>query len=364
MEGLDLIPNFWKNRRVLITGHTGFKGSWLTCWLDELGAEVSGYALAPESTPNLWSLLNLSHVPCYLADICDEESLTNAFKQQQPEVVFHLAAQALVRPSYVSPLETFKTNVLGTATLLSVAAQFPSVKAIVVVTSDKCYENLENGRPYVESDPMGGHDPYSASKGCAELVTASMRRSFFSPHTPERSDARIASARAGNVIGGGDWSKDRLIPDIVRGCLGDEEDVYIRSPTSVRPWQHVLEPLHGYMLLAERLFDAAPGYDTGWNFGPDANEERPVIEVANALVGSLGRGTIRVPPPSPSFHEARLLHLDSSKARLLGWEPRLTFDEAISYTSQWYGSWHKGLQAIDLCRQQIDSYSTLLGSPR
>lgn len=322
-------PAAWRGRRVLLTGHTGFKGAWLAFWLAEMGAEVSGLALAPATTPSLHDLLGLPGRGRFVqADINDRPALDRLVAAARPEVVIHMAAQALVRPSYAAPVETFATNVLGTVALLDALRACDAVRAILVVTSDKAYENREWEWGYREDDALGGHDPYSASKGCTELAAASMRRSFFGPG---RHPARIATLRAGNVIGGGDWSADRLVPDIVRGCLGAEGAVRLRNPAAIRPWQHVLEPLRAYLMLAERLCDAPEGFDGAWNIGPDAAENRPVLEVAQAVVAALGRGRIELAPEAAAPHEATLLTLDCAKARArLGWAPRLDFAATVA----------------------------------
>ncbi|MBX9752687.1 MAG: CDP-glucose 4,6-dehydratase [Roseococcus sp.] len=343
---------FWRGRRVLLTGQTGFKGAWLAFWLAEMGAEVSGLALPPATTPNLHDLLGLPQRGRFLqADINDRPALGRLIAEARPEVVIHMAAQALVRPSYAAPVETFATNVLGTVTLLDALRGCEATRAILVVTSDKAYENREWEWGYRETDALGGHDPYSASKGCTELAAISMRRSFFGPG---KHPARIATLRAGNVIGGGDWSADRLVPDIVRGCLGAEATVRLRNPGAVRPWQHVLEPLNAYLMLAERLCTAPDGFDEAWNIGPDAAENRPVLEVAEAMVAALGRGRIDIAPDAAAPHEAKLLTLDCAKARArLGWTSRLDFAATVAMTAAWYGAWARGEDMVALTRAQI-----------
>ena len=351
---------FWQGRRVFLTGHTGFKGAWLAAWLDRMGAEVTGFSLAPEGEHNLWRLLGLTGVRSVIGDISDRAALGRAMAGARPEIVLHLAAQALVRRSYREPVQTFAANVMGVANLLDAARDLPDLRAVVIVTSDKCYDNVEQIWGYRESDALGGRDPYSASKGAAEIVAASMAQSFFLPGRADGHPARIATARAGNVIGGGDWSEDRLVPDIVRGCLGPEGAVTLRAPGSVRPWQHVLEPLRGYLMLAERLHageDAAAG---GWNFGPDRRDERSVAEVAGAIVAALGHGRIVTDPAAATLHEAKLLRLDCTKARLgLGWEPVLDFAGTVRLTAGWYAGWASGRDAPALCRDQIATYETL-----
>lgn len=352
---------FWTARRVLVTGHTGFKGAWLSCWLTHLGAKVSGFALAPETTPNLWSLLDLGDaIPSTIADINHARAVETTLATAQPEVIFHFAAQSLVRRSYREPEATFAANVGGVVTLLHAASKAKSVKAIVVATSDKAYENLEEDRPFAESDRFGGRDPYSASKGCAEIAAAAMRQSYFAPYAKGGSTAGVATVRAGNVIGGGDWSMDRLVPDIVRGCLSADAKAIIRSPRSVRPWQHVLEPLRGYMMLAERMAQG-PGADEGWNFGPDLSDARTVHETAHAIAAALGRGKIVIEEDPNAPHEAKLLRLDASKAtRGLGWRPALDFDASIAMTASWYRDCANGAPARRKTLEQIDAYMAML----
>jgi CDP-glucose 4,6-dehydratase len=351
MENL-VTPSFWNGRRVLLTGHTGFKGAWLAFWLSELGAEVSGLALPPNTSPNLHDILNLAVRGRFVfGDINDRALLADLISATHPEVVIHMAAQALVRPSYAAPSETFATNVLGTVNVIDALRGCAETRAIIVVTSDKAYENREWHWGYRETDPLGGHDPYSASKGCTEIAAIAMRRSFFGPG---QHPAQLATVRAGNVIGGGDWSADRLVPDIVRGCLGSSGVVRLRNPLSVRPWQHVLEPLRAYLMLAERLYGSTGDFSEAWNIGPEATDGRPVREVAEALVASLGRGAIEIAPEPSAPHEAGLLTLDCAKARArLGWRPNIDFAETIALTADWYGAWAAGEDMIALTRKQI-----------
>lgn len=361
LEDLGMTPGFWAGRSVLVTGHTGFKGAWTCLWLQSLGARVSGLALPPGTRPALFDLLGLgAGMRSETADIRDGAALDRLLADAAPEVVLHMAAQSLVRRSYRDPVGTFETNVTGTVALLHAVSRTPSVRAVVVVTSDKAYENREWPWGYREEDALGGHDPYSASKGAAEIAAASMRRSYFRPFAAEGHPARIATARAGNVIGGGDWSEDRLVPDIVRGCLGPAGEVTIRAPQAVRPWQHVLEPLRGYLMLAEALHAGRAGADTAWNFGPGREDERPVIEVAEAVVAALGQGRIARAPVPPALHEAHLLTLDNSKARAgLGWRPALGFAETVAMTAGWYGGWARGADPRRLTLDQIAAYQSL-----
>jgi CDP-glucose 4,6-dehydratase len=274
---------FWKNKRVFLTGHTGFKGSWLSIWLDSLGANVHGYSLKPPTDPSLFNLCSIDRFTnSTIGDIRNRDLLKATLQKAQPEIVFHLAAQPLVRESFKNPVETYETNVMGTVNLLDAVRACPSVKAVVIVTTDKCYENREWHWGYRENDPMGGYDPYSSSKGCAELVTAAYRQSFFNPKDFDNHHIAVASARAGNVIGGGDWALDRLVPDCLKAIL-DGRKIIVRNPHAIRPWQHVLEPLRGYLLLAQKLFENGPQFAEAWNFGPDDRDCRPVIDVVSKL---------------------------------------------------------------------------------
>lgn len=351
-------PGFWSGRRVLVTGHTGFKGAWLTAWLTRLGAHVSGLSLAPESEPNLWTLLGAdTDARSVIGDISDADALSRAF-DPVPEIVFHLAAQSLVRRSYRDPVETFATNVTGTVALLHAVSKAPGVRAVVVATSDKAYENVEQGHAFTEGDRFGGADPYSGSKGAAEIAVAAMRRSFFSDGGHA---AGVAAVRAGNVIGGGDWSEDRLVPDIVWGCLGETGRVTLRAPGSVRPWQHVLEPLRGYMMLAERLCDAPQDFVEGLNFGPAFGDEHDVQSVAEGIIAGLGRGEIRydIDPDAPA--ESKVLRIDARRAgTALGWRPVLNFEHMIALTAEWYSRWHRGEGAAEITFEQIAAYEALV----
>ena len=345
--------DFWADKRVLVTGHTGFKGSWLALWLAFMGARVMGYALAPSTRPALWQYAEgHTGISSTIADVRDLDTLVNTFRAFRPEIVLHLAAQALVRASYEDPVTTYATNVMGTVNVLEAVRRSPGVRAAVIVTSDKCYENREWVWGYRESEPMGGRDPYSNSKGCAELVTAAYRSSFFS----EAGSAAIASARAGNVIGGGDWATDRIVPDIVRAAAAGEP-VRVRNPNATRPWQHVLEPLSGYLQLAERLWDAPVEHAEGWNFGPSDEDAVPVENIVSTVTRLWGPTTRWVADKGPHSHEANFLKLDSSKARSrLGWRPRLGLASALEWTVEWYKTQAQGEDARALTLAQIERY--------
>lgn len=345
---------FWKGRRVFLTGHTGFKGAWLALWLQDLGAEVAGYALDPPSVPSLFGIADVGKdMVSTHGDIRDLESLQKAVTDQQPEVVLHLAAQSLVREGYADPITTYSTNVVGTAHVLEACRGTESVRAVVSVTSDKCYSNQDSAQAFREGDPLGGKDPYSSSKACAEHVTEAYRRSFF--ESPERT-VGVVSARAGNVIGGGDWARDRLVPDLVRGFL-DGKPVLIRRPGAIRPWQHVLEPLIGYLELAEMAWDRPAETNGAWNFGPDAVDERPVEWLADRLVDLWGENAAWRRDSTDHPAEAAFLKLDSSKARdQLGWSPRLPLEKALDWVVSWHRSVHQGADAGEITREQIAAY--------
>jgi len=341
-------PAFWRGKRVLLSGHTGFKGAWLAHWLSALGAQVHGLALAPATTPNLFEALSLSDIKHQLADIRDAETVKRSFRQAQPEIVLHLAAQALVRPAYQTPLATLSSNVMGTAHVLDAMRLTPGVRVGVMVTTDKVYKNLETGQSYPETAELGGHDPYSASKAACELVIASYRSAFL-----QEMDIRVASARAGNVIGGGDWSQDRLLPDAAKAWqLGQE--VLIRRPDAVRPWQHVLEPLCAYLCLAESLWADARFADA-WNFGPDsAASVREVVQTAHA---AFGRGDLRFATQPEGPHEAGLLALDVAKARAeLNIYGRWQLDESVQRTMAWYQQFYQGVPAAQLCDRDLQDF--------
>ncbi|MEN0039886.1 MAG: CDP-glucose 4,6-dehydratase [Pseudomonadota bacterium] len=345
-------PSFWQGRRVLLTGHTGFKGAWLSQWLTGMGAQVTGLSLGPLEGESLWVKLGDGAVARSLTvDICEAQATKAAIHDASPQVILHLAAQSLVRTSFTAPLETFATNVMGTAHVLDAARDLADCRAVVSVTSDKAYENREQIWAYREDDPMGGHDPYSASKGAAELVTASMRRSYF-----EGTSTGVASARAGNVIGGGDWAKDRLVPDCL-GAFAAGQQVEIRNPAATRPWQHVLEPLAGYLVLAESLADDPAEFAEGWNFGPCDDDVLPVEYIADRLVALWGGDAGWFLTEGAHPHEAMALNVDATKARYrLGWQPRLDLDTALQWTVDWQRGLDGGRSAADLCAEQIARY--------
>ena len=356
----EISERFWRGRRVFLTGHTGFKGSWLAVWLDRLGADVFGFALAPPTVPSLFEVAKIQTLlrSSTVADIRDFEAAERAIRAAEPDIVIHMAAQSLVRPSYAAPLETFSTNVMGTAHVLEAARRCPGIRVVVVVSSDKCYQNAGERRPYRETDAMGGHDPYSASKGCVELLTASYAHSFFNLDETEGDTAPVvASVRAGNVIGGGDWSVDRIVPDFFRSIAAGKA-LLVRNPEAVRPWQHVLEPLGGYLLLAERIAEGGRAFCGGWNFGPDDASCRPVAAVVERLVSLWGNGARwQHEAGQPHQREAAYLSLDSEKARReLGWRPRWSLDEALERTVAWAKAYAAGADMGNVCRAEIERY--------
>lgn len=361
MENM-VASHFWQNKKVLITGHTGFKGSWLALWLQELKAQVSGYALAPATHPNLFTLANVAEgMQSTIADIRDFESVKAAIKNYQPEIIIHMAAQPLVRYSYQNPIETYATNVMGTVNLLEAARQMGGVKTIVNVTTDKCYENKEWQWAYRENERLGGYDPYSNSKACSELVTSAYRNSYFNTETYGKQGVALASARAGNVIGGGDWSADRLIPDIIRSLIA-KKPVVIRNPHAIRPWQHVLEPLSGYLLLAEKLCQEPSRFAESWNFGPNEEDAKPVHWIADHVTQLLGNDTRWIVDQTPQPHEATYLKLDCAKAKsLLSWQPRWSIATGLTETVNWYLAHQAGRDMRTVSVAQINSYLNTTG---
>jgi len=352
MENL-VSPAFWRGKRVFLTGHTGFKGSWLALWLHRMGAALTGYALPPSTTPNLFEVAEVGKgMTSIIGDIRDAGTLHAAISACQPQVVLHLAAQALVGEGYRDPLGTYATNVQGTANLLDTVRQIPGIEAVVVVTSDKCYDNKEWPWPYRENEALGGHDPYSSSKACAELVTTSYRKSFLAEQ-----GIAVASARAGNVFGGGDWSANRLIPDLL-AAFAAERPAVLRNPHAVRPWQHVLEPLAGYLILAERI-TAQPELANAWNFGPAESDCLTTGEIADRLAQAWGGNVGWQAGKSDFPHEAGLLRLDSSRARQqLGWHPRWPLDLSLGATVAWHKAWLSGEDMRAVTLQQIENYNS------
>jgi len=351
-------PSFWAGKVVLLTGHTGFKGSWLSLWLQSMGAKVVGYALAPPTDPSLFVAANVAEgMINHKGDIQDFAALSAVFEKYRPEIVIHMAAQALVRYSYVNPIETYSTNIMGTVHLLEAARLTDSVCAIVNVTSDKCYENHEWVWGYRENEPMGGYDPYSNSKGCAELVTSAYRTSFFNPNNFAKHGVALASARAGNVIGGGDWAEDRLIPDIMR-AITQGTPVNIRNPHAIRPWQHVLEPLSGYLLLAQKLYEEGAGYAEGWNFGPNDEDAKPVQWIVNRLAKAWGEGANWMLDGGDHPHEAHYLKLDCSKAKArLDWHPRWHLEDTLGTIVDWHHAYQAGKGMREVTLRQIAMYT-------
>jgi CDP-glucose 4,6-dehydratase len=356
VEEVVMQAGFWKGRRVLLTGHTGFKGAWLTLWLEKLGAQVTGYSLAPAGEPSMFALVHAGRDQKASQDVRDLASLRRVVESTQPEVILHLAAQALVRKSYDEPVETYATNVMGTVHLLEAARASKALRSIVVVTSDKCYDNREWPWGYRETDPMGGFDPYSNSKGCAELVASAWRNSYFHPARHAEHGVGLATARAGNVIGGGDWSADRLVPDLLR-AFGAGTAAPIRNRNAVRPWQHVLEPLHGYMMLAERLATEGARWAEGWNFGPADSDAKPVSWIADALAREWGNGARWADDGGNHPHEAAWLKLDCSKARQqLGWLPRWNLSRALRAIVEWQQAHQRGEDMRQVSLRQIEAY--------
>jgi CDP-glucose 4,6-dehydratase len=350
-------PDFWRDRAVLVTGHTGFKGAWLTLWLTGMGARVTGLSLPPHTDPSLFVLCAAGLANDRFGDVADAALVAGTLADCAPEVVIHMAAQALVRPSYADPLGTYATNVMGSANLLQAARAVPGLRAVIVVTSDKVYENDGAGEPLREDDRLGGHDPYSSSKACAEIVTHSFRRCFF------EGDCAVASARAGNVIGGGDWSPDRIVHDMV-AAFAAGEPVALRYPKAVRPWQHVLDPLAGYLMLAQAMLADPAGAPVALNFGPQADSFRAVSELVEAFTAHWdGRPGWR-PDTQQHPHEASLLTLDATRARAtLGWRPLLSFDDAVTWTADWYRAFWNGDDVRALTRRQIEAFSERMDRP-
>lgn len=354
------MKSFFSGKRVFVTGHTGFKGSWLSIWLHSLGACVTGYALEPPTDPSLFALARVGElVTSVIADVRDLERLKAEMALASPEIVIHMAAQPLVRDSYKIPVDTYAINVMGTVHLLEAVRACPSVRAVVNVTTDKVYENREWAWGYRENEPFGGYDPYSNSKGCSELVTVAYRSSYFNPADYARHGVALASARAGNVIGGGDWALDRLVPDILRAILADEP-VHIRNPHAIRPWQHVLEPLSGYLMLAQKLYVGGVRFAEGWNFGPSDDDARPVEWIVRRICDCWGKGARYEIDAGEHPHEAHYLKLDCSKAKAeLGWQPRWSLDRSLDSIIAWTHAYRRKGDLRDECMQQITEYQAI-----
>jgi len=350
---------FWAGKRVFLTGHTGFKGSWLSLWLQHLGAVVVGYATDPPTNPNMFELAGVAHnMTSIMGDVRDQASLLQAMTTAQPEIVIHMAAQPLVRYSYANPVETYATNVMGSVHLLEAVRKTANVRVVINVTTDKCYENKEWYWGYRESEPMGGHDPYSNSKACAELVTSAYRNSFFNPANYADHHTALATVRAGNVIGGGDWATDRIVPDIIR-AINAGKPIIVRNPNAIRPWQHVLEPLSGYLLLAEKLYNEGVHFAGAWNFGPNDEDAKPVQWVVDQLISLWGSGARWELDTHPQLHEARYLKLDCSKAKAeLGWYPHWSLAESLKNVISWYKAFSNEKDMRNITIQQIESFSS------
>jgi len=353
-----LFNNIFKDKQVLITGHTGFKGAWLSIWLHELGAKITGYALAPPTQPCLFETSAIStRVDSTAGDVRNFEELRKLIKSSKPEIVFHLAAQTIVRKSYKDSLETYETNIMGTVNLLEACRDSVSVRVIVVVTSDKCYEIMDHNRGYKENDPIGGHDPYSSSKGCAELITAAYRKSYFNNENSKNHKISLVSVRAGNVIGGGDWAEDRLVPDCVK-ALAQKKPIVVRYPDAIRPWQHVLDPLYGYLLLVSRLYENRPELRGAWNFGPDDDAFKPVKWIVSQLSERWGHDVPLIMDQKNNSFEDNCLWLDSGKAKSgIGWSPKWSIATALQKTVEWYKAFYSNeADMFNLTVNQISDY--------
>ncbi|CAG8998577.1 MAG: CDP-glucose 4,6-dehydratase [Candidatus Celerinatantimonas neptuna] len=353
--------SFWQDKKVFVTGHTGFKGGWITLWLSSMGAKVKGFALDAPTIPSFFEVVDVADL-CFehqIGDIRDYQLLYDSMKSFQPDVVIHMAAQPLVRYSYENPIETYQSNVMGTAHVLDAIRRIDSVRSVICVTSDKCYDNREWIWGYRESDPMGGYDPYSNSKGCSELIVSAYRNSYFNAEKYQQHGVAVASVRAGNVIGGGDWALDRLIPDTLRAFeMG--QNVEIRSPYAIRPWQHVLEPLSGYLMLAEQLYLIGPEFNGGWNFGPNSSDAKPVQYIVENLADLWGQGASWLVEKGEHLHEAHYLKLDCSKAtQILGWHPRWCLERTLKSIVKWHQAWMSGNDMKDYSLNEIKAYTKI-----
>lgn len=360
LEGLAMNPSFWKGKRVFVTGHSGFKGTWLSMLLLELGAEVTGYSLLAPSSPCLSELIGLHQLLNSIeGDVCEYQRIKRALEEFRPQIVIHMAAQSLVRRSYQDPLTTYSTNIMGTVNLLEALRHVQGIRAVVNVTSDKCYQNRGRATGYREKEPLGGRDPYSSSKACAEIITSAFRHSFFTSKENGNSGLHLASARAGNVIGGGDWAADRLIPDLIRAFSGNEP-VKIRNPKAIRPWQHVLEPVSGYLKLAEKLWREHAPYADAWNFGPSIKGAKPVEWITQYIANSWGNGAKWELDEAEHHYESPCLKLNSAKSRLrLGWSPLLTIRETLDWTVSWYKRFYSGEDARAITLEQLYAFMKL-----
>lgn len=361
MEGM-VNKAFWKRKRVFITGHTGFKGTWLSLWLKLLEAEVIGYSASIPTSPSLFELTRVAtELTNIKGDVRDLNSLKTSIEKTNPDIVIHMAAQSLVRPSYKNPIETYSTNIMGTSNLLESVRNVKDIRGVVIVTSDKCYKNNEDGNEFQESDPMGGFDPYSSSKGCAELITSAYRCSFFNEKSYAEHGVALASVRAGNIIGGGDWAEDRLIPDVIRAFLGGNT-VHIRNPKAIRPWQFVLEPLRGYLILAEKLYEFGSDYGKAWNFGPSASNMESVSQIVEKMAQMWGGAARWEYDRSPHPHEATVLRLNSSVAKSeLGWMNLMNIDQSLDWTTKWYMEYEKNSSNLrSVTEKQIREYGEMI----
>lgn len=351
------MASFWQGKSVFLTGHTGFKGAWLAIWLHAMGARVTGYAIDPPTEPNLYNVARVGEITSsIIGDVRDSKQLQQAVDAAEPEIIIHLAAQSLVRESYKNPVDTYSTNVMGTINLLEASRNCASVRVVLNITTDKCYDNQELDHAFREGEPLGGYDPYSSSKACSEILTAAWRSSYFNPDEYDSHRVAIATARAGNVIGGGDWAKDRLIPDCIR-ALQAGEPISIRNPHATRPWQHVLEPLSGYLLLAQKMYKQGCEYDGAWNFGPSAEDSRPVEWIVKRLCEQWGNGAGYEIDKGAHPHEAHYLKLDCSKANIqLGWHPRWNLEKALTSTLEWFKIVSSTGAVREFCLKQIDDY--------